>query len=129
VKDDEARRYTSATHLEWRGALLRGVAQQAGYEVDHVGIHAVRAEHLVPRACLDLRELELHVRAIHLLDLRPRRRAENFDNLDELVDAALSGEERLSEEELRADAARGPHVDPRRVIRRAEDELRGTVVS
>eukprot|EP00982_Pelagococcus_subviridis_P008403 30837-Pelagococcus_subviridis.AAC.18 len=45
-----------------------------------------------------------------------------------LVHAALTGEERRPEEELRHDAPQGPDVDRGGVIRRAEDELGGAVI-
>jgi hypothetical protein len=65
----------------------------------------VGAKDLRPWARLDLREFELHVAPIHLLDLRPRRGAEHFDDLHELIDARLAREEGLAEQQLRADAA------------------------
>ena len=54
---------------------------------------------------LDLWELVLHVVRVHRLDLLARGRAEHLDDLHELVDAALTGEERLAEHELGHDAA------------------------
>ena len=51
---------------------------------------------LVPRMGFDLRELELRVVWIHQDDLLLGRRAEDFDNFDELVDATFAGEEGVS---------------------------------
>ena len=52
---------------------------------------------------LDLRELVFHVVRVHGLDLLPRRSAQDLDDLDELVNAALAREERLAEHKLRHD--------------------------
>ncbi len=59
---------------------------------------------------LDLRELVLHVVRVHRLDLLARGRSEHLDDLYELVDPALSWEERLPEHELRHHASGGPDV-------------------
>lgn len=77
----------------------------------------------------DLRELVLHVVRVHRLDLLARRCAEHLDDLDELIDAALSGEEGLAKHELSHDAPSGPYVDVRRVIGRTENELGCAVVA
>ena len=65
---------------------------------------------LDPGVSFDLWELELLVVGVHLADLFPGRRAEDLDDLDELVDAGVSGEDRLAQQQLRHHAARGPHV-------------------
>ena len=59
---------------------------------------------------LDLRELVLHVVRVHRLDLLPRWSPEHLDDLDQLVDATLSGEERLPQHQLRHNAAGGPNI-------------------
>ena len=56
--------------------------------------------HLLPRMGLDLRKLELGVVGVHLVDLLACRRAEHFDDLNELIDATVAREDRLAEEEL-----------------------------
>jgi len=60
--------------------------------------------------------------------IRDRARSADLDDLDQLVDAGLAREQGLPEEQLRHDAADGPHVDGRRVVRRPEDELRRPVI-
>jgi hypothetical protein len=81
------------------------------------------------RACrTHLWELELCVDRVHGLNLRLGGRAEHLDDLDELVDASVAGEEGVTKKQLREHATRGPHVDRGRVVRRAEDELRRAVV-
>lgn len=49
---------------------------------------------------LDLREFVLHVVGVHGLDLLTGRCPENFDDLNELVNTALTREERLAQHEL-----------------------------
>jgi hypothetical protein len=47
---------------------------------------------------------------VHVGELRGSRGAEDFDNLDELVDAVLAGEDRAAEEHLADDTAEGPDI-------------------
>ncbi len=88
--------------------LSRRVLEQAGDQVDGIGVGLT--EHLVERVRLDLRELVLHVVRVHGSDLFPSGRPQDLDDLDELVDARLSGEERLSQHELGHNAPGGPDV-------------------
>ncbi|KAI3487957.1 hypothetical protein L1887_48040 [Cichorium endivia] len=103
------------------------VLEQSGDEVDGVGRRA-RTEDLGEGMRSDLGELVLHVVGVHGLDLLARGRAEHLDDLDELIDAALAGEERLPLHELGHDAACGPDVDVGGVIGGAKDELGSSVV-
>jgi hypothetical protein len=50
---------------------------------------------------LDLREFMLHVVGVHGLDLLPRWRPKHLDNLNQLVNAALAGEQRLTQHQFR----------------------------
>lgn len=59
---------------------------------------------------LDLWEFELGVVRIHFLDLIPRRRAQYFDNLDQLVDARIPGEDGLAQKQFGKHAARTPDI-------------------
>ena len=78
---------------------------------------------LWPRVSLDLRELELCVVRIHLLDLLPRRSSKNLDDLHQLVHPAVPGEDGLAQHELREDAARRPDVNVGGVVRGPEYQL------
>lgn len=49
---------------------------------------------------LDLREFELGVVWIHLLDLIPRRCPQYFDDLNQLVDARVSGKDWLTQKQF-----------------------------
>lgn len=59
---------------------------------------------------LDLRELVLHVIRIHGTDLVPRRSSQDLDDLDQLINARLAGEQRLTQHELRHDTSSGPYI-------------------
>lgn len=59
---------------------------------------------------LDLREFVLHVVRIHRLDLLPRRSSKYLDDLYELINSALSGEEWLAEHQFGHDATRRPDI-------------------
>eukprot|EP00955_Chlamydomonas_euryale_P098280 365130-Chlamydomonas_euryale.AAC.31 len=73
------------------------------------------AEDLGPRMRLDLRELELGVVRVHCVDLLACWCAQHFNDLHQLVDAALSWEEWLSQHQC--------------VVRRAEYQLWRAVVA
>lgn len=66
--------------------------------------------YLVERVGLDLGELVFHVVGVHRLDLLSGRRAQDLDDLDELVDAALAREEGLAQHQLGHHASRRPYV-------------------
>ena len=51
-----------------------------------------------------------------------------LDDLDQLVDSRVAGEQRLTQQQLRHDAADGPDVYRRAVVRRPKDQLRRPVV-
>mmetsp|Transcript_11405 Transcript_11405/g.26005 ORF Transcript_11405/g.26005 Transcript_11405/m.26005 type:complete len:269 (+) Transcript_11405:215-1021(+) len=116
-----------AAPLEWTDPPLRIVRERARYEV-HGVLGRLRPENLPPLAGLDLREFELGVVRVHAAYLLPRGGAEDLDDLDELVDARVAGEEGLAEQELGADAPLAPDVDARGVVGAAEDELGRPVV-
>jgi hypothetical protein len=59
---------------------------------------------------LDLWELVLHVVRVHGTDLVSRWSTQDFDDLDQLVNARLAREQRLTKHELGHDAACGPHI-------------------
>ena len=58
----------------------------------------------------DLRELVLHVVGVHGSNLLASRGTKNLDNLDELVNARFTREERLSEHQFRHHATSGPDI-------------------
>ena len=59
---------------------------------------------------LDLRELVLHVVGVHRANLVSCRRAENLDDLDELVDTRFTGKQRLPKHKLSHDTTSGPDI-------------------
>ena len=87
------------------------------------------SENFLPRQWLDLWESVLSVLGVHGEDLLAAWCAQDFDDFDELVDAALAREDGLTEHELGDDAAHGPHVDVRAVVRVAEDQLRRAIIT
>ena len=87
--------------IDGRLPLGRGVLEQASNQVDGVGV--CLTEDLVERVGLDLRELVLHVVRVHSTNLLARRRSQDLDDLDELVNARLAREERLAKHELSHD--------------------------
>ena len=71
----------------------------------------LRYSHLLPQARLNLRELKLRIIRVHSRNFFPRRRPQNLDYLHKLIDAAVTWEEGLPEEELSTDATLRPNVD------------------
>lgn len=58
----------------------------------------------------DLRELVLHVVGVHGSDLLASWGSKNLDDLNELVNARFTREERLSEHQFRHNATSGPDI-------------------
>ena len=85
-------------------------------------------ENLLPGMSLDRRELEFRVVGIHRVNLLFSRRAQHLDNLHQLVDARLTGEQRLPQQQLSNNAARRPDVDGAGILSGSEDELGCPVV-
>jgi len=79
------------------------------------------AEHLLPWQGLDLRETILRVLRVHGQNLFTAGCAQDFDDLDELVDAALTREDGLSKHEFSDDTANGPNIDIRAIVAVAEN--------
>ena len=109
-----------SARLQGRPPLGGRVLQDLREQVDGLG-RGLGAKDLGPRVWTDLREAELNVVAVHCLDLRTARSAEHLDDLDKLVDAAVSGEERLAQEELSENAAHRPHVYTTRARERVRE--------
>ena len=59
-----------------------------------------RKPYLVPGMGFHLGKFKIGVIGIHFANLFPRRRAENFDDFDELIDAAVARKNRLTEQQL-----------------------------
>ena len=93
-----------------RQVELASEALWAGGTGGSFGQAAARRAHLGEGMWLDLGKLVLHVVRVHGADLFAGRGAEHLDNLDELINARLAGEERLTEHQLGHDAAGRPHV-------------------
>lgn len=66
--------------------------------------------YLTERVRLDLGKFMLHVVGIHGADLIASGRAEDFDDLHELVDTGLAREQWLSKHELGHDTTSRPHI-------------------
>ena len=69
------------------------------------------SEHLFPRQWLDLWETVLCIFRVHCKNFLSRGRAQYFDDLYKLIDAALSGEDGLAEHELSNNATNGPYIN------------------
>lgn len=89
-------------------ALGRRVLEQLGDQINRISVGL--AEHLAERVRLDLGELVLHVVRVHGPDLLASRRAQDLDDLHQLVDARLAGEQWLAQHQLCHDATRRPHI-------------------
>jgi len=95
--------------LQGRPSLGGRVLKELREQVDGLG-RRFGAKDLRPRAWTNLREAELNVVAVHCLDLRTIRSAQHFDDLNQLIDAAISKEQRLTKEELSKNATHRPYV-------------------
>lgn len=56
--------------------------------------------YLLPGMALDLGELELGVVRVHLTNLFPCRRSQHLDDLHQLIDARVTWENRLAQEQF-----------------------------
>ena len=65
-----------------------------------------RKQYLVEGVGLNLWELVLHVVGVHRLDLFSSWRSKDLDYLNQLVNSALSWEQRLTQHQLCHDASR-----------------------
>lgn len=71
--------------INCRLSLGWGVLKQSSDKVDSVGVGL--SEDFIERVGFDLRELVLHIVGVHGSDLFPSGSTQNFDDLDELVNA------------------------------------------
>jgi len=78
VEKGVSARLKGAEALEW------GVAQELGHQVNGLWRGTV-AEHFCPGMGLDLGELEVRVVGVHRVNLLTRGRANNLDDLNQLV--------------------------------------------
>lgn len=69
---------------------------------------------------LDLWELMLHIIRIHSPNLIASRSAKDLYDFDKLVDARLAREQRLSQHQLRHDAASRPDICNWSAVRHSE---------
>lgn len=76
----------------------------------HSHSRRTRSAYLLPRMAFDLGKLEFGVVGIHLANLFARRRAEHFDDLHQLVDARVTREDRLAEQQFGEHTASTPHI-------------------
>lgn len=113
---------------KWPWARRWVVAKESCDKVDCFPWSSV-SEHLLPRQRLYLWELVFCVVGIHGEYLLTRRSSEDFDNFHQLINAALSREDGLTEHELCNDTTDRPNIDVGAILRVAEDQLWCTVVS
>lgn len=66
--------------------------------------------YLVPRVCFDLWELELGVIGVHFPNLLLGGGAEDFDDLHQLVNTTVAGEDGLAKQQLRKHATGTPDI-------------------
>ena len=74
-------------------------------------------------------KFEFSIVWVHVFNLFARGRSEDLDDLDELIDARISRENWLAQEQLGKDASRGPDVDLASVICSTKDQLRSAIIS
>lgn len=89
-------------------ALRRSVFEEFGNQVDCISVGL--AEDLAERVWLDLREFVFHIVGVHGSDLLASRCTQNLDNLNQLVDARLTGKQWLAKHQFCHDATRGPYI-------------------
>ncbi len=104
-----------AERLDGRESSVGFVDEQLRDELEDFGWRA-RPEDVLPGEWLDLGEIEAVVFWVHVEDLVLVRSPEDFDYFNELVDAAVSGEDGLAKEKLGDDATDGPNVNLSRVL-------------
>ena len=105
------------------------ILQEFREDVQGLGRGGLGLEDLGPGAGLDLGEGKLSVVGVHGEDLLACRRAQDLDDLHQLIDGRLAREEGLPEHELGHDTPGGPQVNGGGVVRRPKDELRRAVVA
>ena len=76
---------------------LEGLVDQKFADQIDCFIRCTGPEYFVPALALDLRELEFRIGRVHAVDLICARRAQNFDDFDELINTRLAWEDRLSD--------------------------------
>lgn len=94
--------------LDGRLSLGWRVLEQTRDEID--GIVVSLAEHLLERVWFDLWELVFHIIWVHGANLIAGWCAKDLDDLHELINTRLAGEEGLAKHELRHDAPRRPDI-------------------
>jgi len=74
-------------------------------------------------------ELELGIAWVHAMDLVLSWCAEYLNNFNELINARLSWEKRLTNKKFSNNAAHGPDIDSWGVVSSSKDELRSSIVA
>ena len=116
------------TGLEWAQALEWSVPQELGHQVNRLWRGTV-AEHFCPGMGFDLGKFEVRVIWVHRMNLFTCRRADYFDNFNELVNVGLARKDGCAEQHFSEHATEGPHVNRWGIIGRSEYEFRGTIVA
>ena len=107
---------------------LRVVDEEVRDEVDGFS-GSFRAEDLAPSLLSYGRELKLRVAGVHAVDLVLGWCSQHFDDLDELVNARLTREERLADEKLSDNATDRPHINSRGIVSGAEYQFWSAIVT
>ena len=76
----------------------------------HGALVKIAKPYLVEGVGLDLGELVFHVVGVHGANLIASGSSQDLDDLNQLVDTRLTGEQRLAKHELSHDAASGPDI-------------------
>lgn len=98
-----------------------GVVHKQVCDQVHRLLGRARAEHLAPGLLPNRWELELGVAWVHAVDLLLGRSPQHLDDLDQLVNTRITGEQWLSHQKLSYDAANGPDVNGRSIVSSSED--------
>ncbi len=114
--------------LEWAKTLEGSVAQELGHQIDRLWRSTV-AKHFCPRMRLNLRELEVCVVGVHCMNLFTSRRADHFDNFDQLINVGLAGKDRGTKQHFSEHAAEGPNINSWRVVGCSKYQFRGAIIA
>ena len=117
-----------STGLEWAQALEWSVPQELGHQVNRLWRGTV-AEHFCPGMGFDLGKFEVRVIWVHRMNLFTCRRADYFDNFNELVNVGLAGKDWSTKQHFSENATKGPYINGRRIISRSKYQLGRAIIA